>query len=726
MKIKLALLISMVSVSAFADRLGSLRSSADVLLTTQALSASTISVYPASSTASFPFGYAASTATYGNASSTSFGNHPYTVFSASGTSQAIEINLNGQPSGGVQNDVGGLTVNALGPGGPAVDMVVIHSSYPSSQAGSAMLSLINDNPNRNDPMAWFHRVNNDSSPEMRWDSPSPNMELVNTSTDNAHGLGKWEPFAIANHGIDLQCGSNRAYDNSTFENLCYEHPLSRSDIQPSGMWLNAQSLANDSGILTSSDTSVFGWQTQNNHLISLTAPLNPTASWTFALPSTPNNSGQVLYQANNGRGNNNNARQWEFTTGGATNDILSFNSGSAPTWTHAPTLSTVTLTGQLVLKDGTVITSTSTLGGSGGGSGIVSPGTFTWTNTQGGINVSTITASSSTINGQLTINSQHATPGAGPTTANLILFGNQGTDNALEFEDPDQLSFSTNPIVGLRKKFGTFTIGAKSITGDYPGGLTLDFTPGSTSGKFTSAFSSNKLNGTLETVSYANFDSSASITGAGGLGITYGITASTALFSGPQNSTFTYGVTAGSITLQNQTNTAVVFMNGSQLATSSIFEWNGTTLTARGVQAGTITASGYITSAYGVSAGSATIGSGGIYMSSSTASFVTYIDSNSSTAQTIDWTTGNIHYSRLTGNVTYTFTAPPHSAHLVLHIDSGDGTHTVTWPAAVHWGTLGAPTLATSANKIDMVFCDWLEEKSFYACAGAAGATGSF
>ena len=57
-------------------------------------------------------------------------------------------------------------------------------------------------------------------------------------------------------------------------------------------------------------------------------------------------------------------------------------------------------------------------------------------------------------------------------------------------------------------------------------------------------------------------------------------------------------------------------------------------------------------------------------------------------AITINWTNAqNYKQNELTGNPTYTFTAPPGICHLQLYIDS-DGTstaRTITWPASVIW-----------------------------------------
>lgn len=77
---------------------------------------------------------------------------------------------------------------------------------------------------------------------------------------------------------------------------------------------------------------------------------------------------------------------------------------------------------------------------------------------------------------------------------------------------------------------------------------------------------------------------------------------------------------------------------------------------------------------------------------------------NSATADTIDWGAGNFQKSTLTGNCTYTFTAPSGTARLTLEIiQDATGSRTVTFPAAVIWSGGTAPTLTTTANKRDFV-----------------------
>jgi hypothetical protein len=77
---------------------------------------------------------------------------------------------------------------------------------------------------------------------------------------------------------------------------------------------------------------------------------------------------------------------------------------------------------------------------------------------------------------------------------------------------------------------------------------------------------------------------------------------------------------------------------------------------------------------------------------------------NSGTADTIDWGAGNFQKSTLTGNVTYTFTAPdgPGRFQLLLEQDA-TGSRTATWPASVQWPGGTAPTLTTAANAIDII-----------------------
>jgi len=80
-------------------------------------------------------------------------------------------------------------------------------------------------------------------------------------------------------------------------------------------------------------------------------------------------------------------------------------------------------------------------------------------------------------------------------------------------------------------------------------------------------------------------------------------------------------------------------------------------------------------------------------------------DGNSSTADTIDWGTGNNHKSTLTDDCTYTFTAPASVGHLTLRmIQDATGTRTVTFPATVKWSGGTEPTWDTTGTRENYAF----------------------
>lgn len=87
-----------------------------------------------------------------------------------------------------------------------------------------------------------------------------------------------------------------------------------------------------------------------------------------------------------------------------------------------------------------------------------------------------------------------------------------------------------------------------------------------------------------------------------------------------------------------------------------------------------------------------------------TAGFTETDNGNSSTADTIDWRISNKQKSTLTGNCTFTFTAPTKPCSLILKlVQDATGSRTVTWPATVHWPAATAPTLTTTASKVDII-----------------------
>lgn len=265
------------------------------------------SIYPATATTSSPFG--ASFSTIAVTQTLTGATNAVTIVST-GTGIPVLITYQGNIGSGLQTQKGAVTI------GDSLDThifssnLVLVDSTTDPQNGGGIMELWENNANHNDPLIWIHNVGKSSNPYLRTDDDAPDEEIICTSTDNAHGLGKWEPHSVAFQGVDLQI-NNRAYSNGTFETLAYWHPLSKLDLEP-GLYLNPQNVTDDGGIITSSDTSGINFFTLNAHTVGLTAPLNPTASYLFGLPDTVGAAGNMLYN-NGNRGKNFNARQWKWT-----------------------------------------------------------------------------------------------------------------------------------------------------------------------------------------------------------------------------------------------------------------------------------------------------------------------------------------------------------------------------------------------------------------------------
>ena len=75
---------------------------------------------------------------------------------------------------------------------------------------------------------------------------------------------------------------------------------------------------------------------------------------------------------------------------------------------------------------------------------------------------------------------------------------------------------------------------------------------------------------------------------------------------------------------------------------------------------------------------------------------------NTSTAYTIDLANGSVQILTLTGNCTFTFpTATAGRSFIMILKQDGTGSRTVTWPAAVKWPGGTAPTITSTASKLD-------------------------
>ena len=78
------------------------------------------------------------------------------------------------------------------------------------------------------------------------------------------------------------------------------------------------------------------------------------------------------------------------------------------------------------------------------------------------------------------------------------------------------------------------------------------------------------------------------------------------------------------------------------------------------------------------------------------------VTANTGTAYTVDLANGSVQILTLTGNCTFTFpTATAGRSFIMLLKQDGTGSRTVTWPAAVKWPGATAPTVTSTASKLD-------------------------
>jgi len=104
----------------------------------------------------------------------------------------------------------------------------------------------------------------------------------------------------------------------------------------------------------------------------------------------------------------------------------------------------------------------------------------------------------------------------------------------------------------------------------------------------------------------------------------------------------------------------------------------------------------------------------------------TYFDAgNSGAAKTLDLANGNVQKLTLTANCTITLTSPATGAYrslLIYVFQDATGSRTITWPASVKWGTAGAPTLTTTASKMDKILLDTVDGgTTWYGTTGPGG-----
>lgn len=271
-----------------------------------------------------------STTTMGVAGVNGPTNSPYLAIYSTGTSYGLLVDQTGRAGGALQNKLGAVTIRNRVPNGFAAPLLVLVDSSTDVQAGAGVMEIYVESLTRNDPGIWYHDTSNGSGGQIRIDATGtngPNFEVTGSS-NLTQGLSKWEPFAVpGSGGTVLQTGSSRCWDNSGFDNQVYWEPLSKGG----GMFIQAADSTGceaGSGYFASSQTVAINWYTLNGHTVGLRGPSNTTNSWTFQLPSTISNGGQVMYQATSGS-----PRNWEFTTGGTAGQSLKFTSTSAaPVW----------------------------------------------------------------------------------------------------------------------------------------------------------------------------------------------------------------------------------------------------------------------------------------------------------------------------------------------------------------------------------------------------------
>jgi hypothetical protein len=92
---------------------------------------------------------------------------------------------------------------------------------------------------------------------------------------------------------------------------------------------------------------------------------------------------------------------------------------------------------------------------------------------------------------------------------------------------------------------------------------------------------------------------------------------------------------------------------------------------------------------------------------------------NTSTAYTIDLAGGSVQILTLTGNCTFTFpTATAGQSFILLLKQDGTGGRTVTWPASVEWPGGTAPTITSTASKMDKLVFTAADSNWYGSVAG--------
>ncbi len=235
-------------------------------------------------------------------SGTKFTTSTRTIFQPIGSLGTSSGTTLGGTAGGVIFDISKST---------GWGVVIYNDQAQTVGSATSMFTLINTNPSYG---GYFMRIfgNPNSNGEIRMDSVAPNIEYV--ETDQVGPAGKFE------HGINFDefylAGRNQADDS--FERLVGFGALRKTGGGYIALY-SSPTIASELKFYNGANNATIG--------IKVSTGFTDAGSWWFTLPTTANNADQVLYQDTNGPD-----REWKFTTGGSSGDVLTKTSSSV-TWT---------------------------------------------------------------------------------------------------------------------------------------------------------------------------------------------------------------------------------------------------------------------------------------------------------------------------------------------------------------------------------------------------------
>jgi hypothetical protein len=95
----------------------------------------------------------------------------------------------------------------------------------------------------------------------------------------------------------------------------------------------------------------------------------------------------------------------------------------------------------------------------------------------------------------------------------------------------------------------------------------------------------------------------------------------------------------------------------------------------------------------------------GVTEASGTQYYSLFASSSANASQTtINWNNSNVQELKLTTSTTITFTnTNPGARYILMLLQDATGSRTVTWPSTVQWAAGTAPTLTTTASKMDII-----------------------